>query len=222
MLEYENSNPLGNFDDATVYVIDDDPEILDSIRSVMEISRLRVKTYTDPELFLTEFDGSGPSCVVLDYKMPGMSGVELQKRLQQRGMATPIIFISGFGSINNAVLAMKSGAVDYLTKPFPPEQLVESVKDLLRDEKNRFQVKQHGEILRERYASLTPRETQVFECLVKGMAGKQIARELKISYRTLEKFRAGLMRKMQAEGIAELVLMAFQLNLLDLEFFHPE
>lgn len=200
--------------DPTLYLIDDDIAIVDSVTKWMQMHDVPVRAFASAEEFLADDGIEPPGCIVVDLKMPGLSGLELQSQLSERNERMPIIMISGHGDLESAVSAFRLGANDFMTKPFDPVTLLERVQGCFDADKERLRREQLAEQSRSRYETLTQRERQVFERLIQGKVGKEIATELGISPRTVEKFRANLMRKMEAEGIAELVRAAFDAGML--------
>ena len=195
----------------TLYFIDDDAAIVDAVVQWAQTQCVAVRSYVSAEEFLADDDVRAPGCIVADLKMPGLSGLELQAKLQGRGERMPLIIISGHGDVESAVSAFRQGAVDFLTKPFDPSHLLSRVSQCFDIDQHRLETEKQTELAQQRFDTLTSRETQVFEFLVQGLAGKQIAAELGISYRTVEKFRGKVMQKMEAESVAELVHTAFRI-----------
>ena len=190
----------------TVFVVDDDPSIRESLSLLLSSAGYSVNTFTSAKEFLeSEHSTSGPACLVLDVKMPGISGLDLQKELTSRNYAIPVIFITGHGDIPMSVLAMKKGAVDFLSKPFDDGQLLDAVKvALLKDSQARADLNEQKHIM-QRLDSLTTRENEILTYLITGMLNKQIAYELKISERTVKAHRKQVFDKMGVNSMAELV-----------------
>lgn len=207
-----SSNPLRNSVSEIVYVVDDDEAVRDSLRWLLEGQGFRVTTFESAEKFLgsiaTGGPGGLPGCLIVDVRMPGMTGTELHDELIRRGIQLPLIFITGHGSVPMAVSSMKKGAVDFLEKPFNDEQLcmlVSSAFQRNRDEGSKSVLAKRAQELLSR---LTPREEQVLERIVAGRLNKQIADDLNISIKTVEAHRANIMDKIEARTMADLMKTA--------------
>ena len=194
--------------ESTVHVIDDDEALRNSLTFLLRTARLDVQSYPSATAFLEALPQANLSCVITDVRMPGMSGIELLRRLRERKISVPVIVITGHGDIPLAVEAMRIGAIDFLEKPFDDEVLIASVKAALRQKEG--EAKRHGERaeIEGRLAALSNRERDVLGGLVAGRANKQIAFDLGISPRTVEIYRANLMSKMEAGSLSDLVRMA--------------
>jgi FixJ family two-component response regulator len=191
-----------------VFVVDDDAAARSAMESLLQSVGLRVETFVSANGFLQRGAPDGPCCLVLDVRLPGMSGIELQRNLTSAGVNIPIIFITGHGDIPMSVEAMKAGAMEFLTKPFRGQQLLDAIHNAI--ERNRATRQDEARLgdLRRRVDSLTPREREVMQRVIAGMLNKQIAAELGTSERTIKIHRANVMRKMAAESLPDLVRMA--------------
>jgi FixJ family two-component response regulator len=196
----------------TVYIVDDDSGVRSSIRVLMKSVGLPATPFPSAKEFLDAYHPNNPGCLVLDIRMPGMSGLELQEALNERGAVIPVIFITGHGDIPMAVEAMRHGAFDFLQKPFRDQDLIDRIQQALaRDAETRQSLQEHARI-RARIASLTPREREVLELLTSGKANKMMAQDLGLSQRTVEIHRAHVMEKMGAKSVAQLVRMVMDLE----------
>jgi len=197
---------------AVVFVIDDDSSMRLALEDLVRSVGLEVRTFAAPREFLQSKPPDVAGCLVLDVRLPGMSGLTFQKELAKEGLALPVIFITGHGDISMSVRAMKAGAVEFLTKPFHDQDLLDAVHTAVeRDRKRRREAVQFVE-LRERFATLTERERQIMTLVVIGRVNKQIAGELSLSEMTIKVHRGQVMRKMHAGSLPELVRMADRLD----------
>jgi FixJ family two-component response regulator len=197
----------------TVFIIDDDRGMRQAIHDLVESVGLRAESFASGEEFLRKKHNSRPSCLVLDVRLPQMSGLDFQQRLVDIGMQIPVIFITAHGDIPMSVRALKSGAVEFLTKPFRDQDLLDAIQQALQ--RDRAAREQQAEIhnLQQRYGSLTAREQEVMTLVVSGMLNKQIAGEIGASEPTVKIHRGNVMRKMEAGSVVDLVRMADKLKL---------
>ena len=197
----------------TVYIVDDDDGVRSSLRILLKSVGLAATPLPSALEFLAQYNVSQPGCLLLDIRMPGMSGLELQTELNRRGAMIPVIFITGHGDVPMAVEAMQHGAFDFLQKPFRDQELLDRVqRALARDAENRAAVRQH-ERIRARLRTLTPREHEVLDLLIQGKQNKMMANDLGLSQRTVEIHRAHVMEKMEAKSVAQLVRMMLDIGL---------
>lgn len=196
-----------------VYVVDDDPSVLRSVERLLRSVGYDLETFTSAQEFLDFQHPDTPSCLILDVKMPGLSGLELQERLTDKEISLPIIFITGHGTVPASVKAMKAGAVDFLLKPFSPTDLLETIAKALEKDRQAKQYERELKQLRERSKTLTPREYEVFGLVVSGMLNKQIAFDLGTTEKTIKVHRARIIEKMEAKSLADLVRFAEKLGI---------
>ena len=196
-----------------VYVVDDDPSVRRSLERLFRSVGHECVSFSAATDFLGSKRRDAPACLVLDVRLPGLSGLDLQRQMAEADVLIPIIFLTGHGDVPLSVRAMKAGAVDFLTKPFHEQELLDAVREAL--DRNRASILQQSETstLRQRYATLTPREREVFSLIVTGRLNKQAAAELGTSERTIKAHRHQVMEKMQAESPAELGAMAERLGI---------
>ena len=192
----------------TVFVVDDDEAMRDALVQLLETAGLRAESYADGATFLAACGQDRSGCGLLDVAMPGMSGLEVQAELTKRGLAMPIIFLTGHGDIPMAVRAMQGGAVDFLEKPIPGATLLERVQRALKLDQERREVQGRTQAIQQQHDRLTPREREVMTLAVAGLTSKEIAQQLAISPRTVEVHRTHVMHKMGAANLAELVNLA--------------
>ena len=199
--------------DAIVFVVDDDPSIREAVKSLISLAGLRVETFGTAQEFLRNERPDLPGCVVLDVELPGLSGLDLQRELAAHGIKLPIIFITGYGDIPMSVRAMKAGALEFLTKPFRDQDLLNAIQQALERDRAARQHSLETAELRERFDALTSREREVMSLVVAGWLNKQIGFELKISEVTVKIHRGRVMNKMGAQSVAELVRMTDRLEI---------
>ncbi|WP_018390685.1 response regulator transcription factor [Ancylobacter sp. FA202] len=197
--------------DAVVYVVDDDRSILASLESLLSSEGYEVRAYESPRDFLNARCPDLPGCLILDVRLRGASGLEFQRELARAGIATPIVFITGHGDVPMSVTAMKSGAVEFLLKPFRDQDLLDAVREgIARDRRRRARDAEISS-LRRRQAALTPRERELMPLIASGLMNKQIAAQLQLSEATVKVHRSQIMQKLQARTLADLVRIADQL-----------
>jgi FixJ family two-component response regulator len=196
--------------EQTVFVVDDDQAVARSLRWLFETVHLKVETFSSAQAFIDGFDPSKPGCLVLDVRMPGMSGLDLQERLAAQQIHLPIIFITGHGDVEMAVRAVKAGAFDFVEKPFSDQDLIERIHKAINFDALQRSNDTHRAQLHARFASLTVREREVLDLVVDGKSNKAIANSFGLSAKTIEIHRAKMMEKMQARSVADLVKIAMQ------------
>ena len=195
-----------------VFVVDDDPSVRSSLKFLMSSVGLQVESFDSADALLQRKLPDAPSCLVLDVRLRGLSGLDFQRELAARNCHMPIIFITGHGDIPMSVRAMKAGAIEFLTKPFRDQDLLDAVRIALEKDCERRERKKEVSDLKERYKSLTPREQEVISMVVSGMLNKQIADQLATAENTVKVHRSRAMEKMQAQSVAELVKMIVKLE----------
>jgi len=199
--------------ESTVFVIDDDASIRESLKSLIRSVGLHAELFGSVQEFLEHKPADVPSCLVLDVRLPGISGLNFQNQLAQSNIPIPLIFITGHGDIPMSVRAMKAGAVEFLTKPFRDQDLLDAIEVALQKDRLRRQQEVEKSDLKLKYESLTPREREVFPLVISGRLNKQIAAELETSETTVKVHRSQLMKKMGADSLADLVRMAEKLGI---------
>ena len=196
-----------------VFVVDDDKAVRKSLERLIKSVDLTVQAFSSAREFLESDPSSGPSCLVLDVRMPGLSGIDLQKELGKMGYTIPIIFITGYGDIPMSVRTMKRGAIDFLTKPINDQDLLDAIHRAIEKDKQTRREQDEIGTIQQRVDSLTPREREVFSLVVTGMLNKQIAYDLGMSEKTVKVHRSRVMDKMQADSLAELVRLAYKVGI---------
>jgi FixJ family two-component response regulator len=196
-----------------IAIVDDDPSVRRGLERLIRSLGWKAETFASAQEFLAHPRADAPGCLVLDLQLPGLSGLDLQKQMAEVGLETPIVFLTGHGSIPASVQAMKAGAIEFLTKPFDEQDLLRAIQEAI--ERDRRTRQQHADTreLRERYESLTAREEEVMRQVVSGLLNKQIAGDLKIAEDTVKFHRGHIMRNMRAESLADLVRMAENLGI---------
>ena len=196
----------------TVFIVDDDRSMRQAIQDLVESVGLRAEAFATGQDFLRRQSTDGPSCLVLDVRLPQMSGLDFQRQLAENGVHIPIVFITAHGDIPMSVRALKSGAVEFLTKPFRDQDLLDAIQQALQRDSAARQQQTETQVLHQRYQSLTAREREVMTFVVSGMLNKQIAGELGASEATVKMHRSQAMKKMQAKSLPDLVRMADKLK----------
>jgi FixJ family two-component response regulator len=196
-------------EEPTVYIVDDDPDVRDSLRWLMTTVGLRVEVYPSASTFLAEFTPNGPACLVCDVRMPGTSGLDLHEELVARGEAIPVIFITAYADVPMAVRAMKSGAAEFIEKPFNRQELLDRIQRAIRDDSDRIRKATELAAVRQRFETLTEKEREVLALVLEGRPNKAISAALSLTPRAVEMRRATLMNKLMARSVAELFRLAF-------------
>lgn len=203
-----------NNDAQTVFVIDDDVDVRDSLKWLLESVGLNVQTYENALALFDGFDNGKSGCIVMDVRMPGLSGINAQKKLLEHNIELPVIMISAHGNVDMAVTALTQGAMTFIEKPFDDQVLIDHVHNALEKDRTRFTHRNSQSRIRERYDNLTRRERQVMELIVKGLSNQEAADELGINRKTVEGHRANMTAKMKVDSFAELVQVAIVLGLV--------
>ncbi len=204
-----------NDTDAIVFVVDDDRSVREGLLDLIGSVGLKAKAFNSAQDFLRHKRPEAPACLVLDVRLPGPSGLELQRELAQSGEPIPIIFVTGHGDIPMSVRAIKDGAVEFLTKPFRDQELLDAVRQGLKTDQVAREHRARATELRHRYESLTPREREVMQLVISGLLNKQIGDQLGLSEITIKMHRAQVMHKMKAESVVELLRMAEAIRVID-------
>ena len=204
-----------NDTDPIVFVVDDDSSVREGVIDLITSVGLKAKAFNSAREFLRHKRPDAPACLVLDVRLPGPSGMELQRELARSAEPIPIIFITGHGDISMSVRAIKAGAVEFLTKPFRDQDLLDAIQQALKTDRAAREQRVRAIELRHRYESLTPREREVMQLVVSGLLNKQIAGELGISEITIKMHRGQVMHKMKAESVVELLRMAEAIATID-------
>lgn len=200
--------------EATVFIVDDDAQVRESLQDLIRSVGLRVELFASAQEFLRGQYPDAPTCLVLDVRMPGLSGLDLQKQASEAGLEIPIIFITGHGDIPMTVRAMKAGAIEFLSKPFRDQDLLDAIQQALERSRKAREQRAVTKELRRRFALLTPRQREVMERVVAGLINKEIGAELGISEKTVKIQRHQVMEKMGARSLPELVRMADSLSVI--------
>jgi FixJ family two-component response regulator len=198
---------------AVIAIVDDDPSVRRGLERLIRSVGWKVETFASAQEFLARPRAEAPGCLVLDLQLPDLSGLDLQKRMAEAGLETPIVFLTGHGDIPASVQAMKAGAIEFLTKPFDEQNLLNAIREAI--ERDRRTRQHHADIreLRDRYESLTAREQEIMQQVISGLLNKQIAADLQITEFTVKFHRGHIMRKMHADSLADLVRMAESLGI---------
>jgi two-component system, LuxR family, response regulator FixJ len=196
-----------------VHIVDDDAQIRKTTAKLLEAKGIPTQTYASANEFMGLLNAGMRGCVILDIHMPGMTGLELQEKMSEQGICLPIIFLTGFGNVPMASQAFRQGAIDFLEKPFQISLLIERVEEALERDKTLRQQKHHNKKLQELYKHLTDREKTLLKLICAGYTAKEIGQELCISHRTVETHRGKIMKKLQADSLADMIYIGFELEL---------
>ncbi|MDB6061783.1 MAG: DNA-binding response regulator [Verrucomicrobiaceae bacterium] len=207
-----------NVDAAKVYIVEDDDAVRESLQLVLESVGYKIKAFANANAFLDAYHGDMAGCLVLDIRMPGMNGMELQRKLNERNSILPVIFVTGHGDVPMAVEAMQQGALDFVQKPYREQELLEKIERAFKVDLDNRESLQQRQVIATRLQNLTPRELDVLRLMIEGKANKVIAIDLDISQRTVEIHRARVMEKLEAHSLAHLVRMVMA---VDSALLHP-
>lgn len=196
----------------TIYIVDDQESVRNALGEMLNVFGFQTESFESADRFLEKLDSSRPACIVADVRMPGTDGIELVRQLGKRGFSLPVVLISGHADIPMAVAAIKAGAEEFIEKPVDDTQLVAAINRGLARLHDNLGASRSGEELRERFARLTPRQTEIFDLVAEGLTSQNVADKLGISVRTVESYRAEIMEKMQAQSVAVLVRQAVKLG----------
>jgi two-component system response regulator FixJ len=196
----------------TIYIVDDQESVRHALSEMLNVFGFQTEGFESADSFLEKLDSSRPACIVADVRMPGTDGIELVRQLGRRGVSLPVVLISGHADIPMAVSAIKAGAEEFIEKPVDDTQLVAAINRGLARLHDNLGASRSGEELRERFARLTPRQTEIFDLVAEGLTSQNVADKLGISVRTVESYRAEIMEKMQAQSVAVLVRQAVKLG----------
>lgn len=198
---------------STVFVVDDDPEMRTLYKILLQSVNLTVKIFSSADQFFQEYNPDCPGCLILDIRMPGMSGLELQEKMIEQGYQTPIIFVTGHADIPMAVKAMANGAIDFMEKPYRPQELIDRIHEALTHDLHKRKETSQVKIIQERYARLTQREQEITGLIVGGLTNKQIAARFGVTTQAIDACRGRAMKKLEVDSIAELVRFSYTAKL---------
>lgn len=208
-----NRTPRQPEDEPTVYIVDDDELVRDALQRLLSSNATRVEAFSSGKAFLKRVPLKSPACIIMDVRMPDATGLEIQQELTARGIGTPVLFMTGYATVPTSVRAMKSGALDFLSKPFDENDLMSAVYGALNRDRSASAERMKARDVQDRFTTLSPREQQVMRHVVLGRLNKQIAHELSITEKTVKAHRSGVMKKMKASSLADLVRMADRMDI---------
>ncbi len=197
-----------NSEDVTVFIVDDDLDVRDSLRSLMESVRLKTQSYESAIAFLEDLDENAPGCLLLDIRMPGMGGMDLQEELVKRGVTLPVIIITGHADVPMAVKTLQTGAFDFVEKPYQGQLLIDTVWRAIRQDQKAREERAEHDSMRTRFLDLTPRESQIVDMVVNGMTSKTIASQLHVTTQAIDAHRGRAMKKLGVDSVAMLTRLA--------------